>query len=78
MRRCHNGNDVPLFVIEVKRTLGGSRGLLKELDQHLQQLRYISIQNKLGKVYGVITDYKDWYFTSFSLDREIGNREHRF
>jgi hypothetical protein len=70
MRRCR-ATPVPLYVIEVKRTYGNKQHLLRELDQHFKQLRYICIQNKLGSVYGVITDYKDWYFTMYSLEGEI-------
>lgn len=64
-------NDLPLYVIEVKRTDGKKSSLLTELDQHFKQLRYICIQHGLPFVNGVITDYKDWYFTRFSLSREI-------
>lgn len=79
MRRSFgNATPVPLYVIEVKRTYGSKQPLLRELDQHFKQLRYICIQNKLGSVYGVITDYKDWYFTMYSLDGEIAEKDHIF
>lgn len=64
-------NDFPLYVIEVKRTEGKKSLLLTELDQHFRQLRYICIQHSLPFVNGVITDYKDWYFTRFSLSKEV-------
>jgi hypothetical protein len=71
--RQNNDNfpDTPLYVIEVKRTGGKKCSLLSELDQHFKQLRYICITHSLPFVNGVITDFKDWYFTRFDFNQEV-------
>lgn len=71
MRRQDSKQDPkPLYIIEAKRTDKKST-LLSELDQHVKQLRYICINNQLPHVNGVITDFRDWYFTRYSLDNEL-------
>lgn len=61
-------NHFPLYIIEVKKP---KQYLENELHQNLAQLRNYCIDFGLTKSYGVLTDYKTWYFTRCDLSAEV-------
>jgi hypothetical protein len=67
--------DLPLYVIEVKRTLTKKYNNISPTDQamtqHFKQLRNICINYHLPFVNGVLTDFQSWFFTRCSLNNEI-------
>jgi len=63
--------DTPLYVIEVKRTDYRARNIKEHLNQHFKQLRHICIQNGLSQIYGVHTNYREWFFTRYDLQQEV-------
>jgi hypothetical protein len=81
MRSCSGAHidgvrDLPLYIIEVKRTEDQDRkafNVISDLEQHFKQLRYVCIDYSLPYCNGILTDYKDWYFTRCNFSREIQN-----
>lgn len=65
-----NAPDTPLYAIEVKR-MDHRTNLADCFDQHFKQLRHLCIQNSLKQIFGVHTNYRQWYFTKYSLANEI-------
>jgi len=37
-------------------------------------MRLVCIEQKTTQVYGVLTNYKQWIFTRFSMSNEIANK----
>ena len=60
-----------LLVCEVKRT--DHNNLKDHFEQHFRQLRHIAISQNLPEIFGTLTNYRQWYFTRFSLQSEICN-----
>eukprot|EP00347_Sterkiella_histriomuscorum_P022612 403337826 len=68
-----------LFVIEIKKPLSKNgqenpQDLIhidRMIQQNLNQLRHFCIQSGQSQVYGIVTNFKEWYFTKFDLLKEI-------
>lgn len=65
--------DTPLYVFEVKRSDSNDKALQGNLSQHFKQLRHICIEHSKPQIWGVHTNFRHWYFTMYSLKREILN-----
>ena len=62
----------PVLIVEVKNLDDQkSINVLNHLPQLLEQLRSTCFVYGLLKCYGVLTDFKDWYFVQFNFAEEI-------
>ena len=71
-----------MLIVEVKQIM--AQGKLidimeqqdgKYLKQHMEQLRSYCIHNKKLFMIGVITNFKDWYFTKYNMTEEINSQD---
>lgn len=69
----------PVFVIEVKKEDEMIGELRPHLAQNLKQMRHICIQSNgaISEVFGILTNYRHWYFTYYNMETEIKNAMQR-
>ena len=61
--------DMPLFVVEAKK--GSHPNLKIDMHQNFKQLRNICIQYVLPFCNGIFTNGLSWYFTRYSMSRDL-------
>jgi hypothetical protein len=74
--RSSGNYNTPMLVIEVKRTFRHpnypeSFYLTNHFGQLFRYLRNLAIMHRQRFMYGVLTDYKDWYFVRFDMLKEL-------